>query len=477
MRIGSKDSVSRQGRRWVGLLLVLSLIGLWGPGPAAAADQVLGVREKLPNDLVWLFSQQTGLPLVTLELLVKAGALQEPKGKEGLANLTASLLLSGTKSRNATQIAQELDFMGAHLKAGGGDDFASISLTILKKDLGAGLELLKDVLLNPTFALPEVQRKAAQYKAALESEQDEPMVVAGRTFAKDLYGDFPYGHPVRGTPQGLTAITPKDLAEFHRTYYRPNNAVLSIVGDLTQDEARQWVTKTFGTWAAAPIPALKLPPIPPLSQRKTVVIDKDISQANIILGSLGINRQNPDFYALQVMNYILGGGGFSSRLMDDIRENRGLAYSVSSSFSPGLEPGPFTVTLETKNPSAAEAISQVLEQIKLIMSQPVKDKELENAKSYFIGSFARKMDSMSKRAWLLGYVEVYGLGLDYPWKYPELIQHLTPADIQQVAEKYLHPDKYLLVVVGKKSALPSLTFDATGSKKEEKKDEEKKSNH
>jgi zinc protease len=435
------------------------------------------VREKLPNDLVWLYSQQTGLPLVTLELIIKAGTLQDPKGKAGLANLTASLLLSGTKSRNATRIAQELDFMGARLKAGGGDDFASISLLILKKDLGAGLELLQDILLNPTFTLPEVQRKVAQYQAALESEQDEPMVVAGRTFAKDLYGDFPYGHPVRGTPQGLAAITPKDLAEFHRTYYRPNNAVLSLVGDLTQDEARQAVSKTFGSWAAAPIPALKLPPIPALSERKVVVIDKDISQANIILGSLGINRQNPDFYALQVMNYILGGGGFSSRLVEDIRENRGLAYSVSSSFSPGLEPGPFTVGLETKNPSAGEAISQVLEQLKLIMSQPVQPKELEDAKSYFIGSFARKMDSMSKRAWLLNYVEVYGLGLDYPWKYPDLIQHLTPADIQKVAEKYLHPDKYLLVVVGKKAAMPPLTGAATGAKKEEKKDEEKKSNH
>ena len=138
---------------------------------------------------------------------------------------------------------------------------------------------------------------------------------------------------------------------------------------------------------------------------------------------------------------------------------------------------PFTVALETKNPSAAEAVTQVLEQLKLIMSQPVQPKELEDAKSYFIGSFARKMDSMSKRAWLLSYVEIYGLGLDYPWKYPDLIQHLTPADIQKVAEKYLHPDKYLLVVVGKKAAMPSLSFDATSVKKEEKKDEEKQSNH
>ncbi len=477
MRVRALNWFLKPRRLAAVLFLALLLTTLWLPGPVAAADQVLGVREKLPSDLVWLFSQQSGLPLVTLELTIKAGALRDPKGKEGLANLTASLLLSGTKIKSATQIAQEVDFLGARLKAGGGDDFASISLSLLKKDLGPGLELLKDVLLNPTFALPEVQRKVAQYKAALESEQDEPMVVAGRTFAKDLFGDFPYGHPVLGTPQGLSAITPKDLAEFHRTYYRPNNAVLSIVGDLTQDEARQAVSRTFGSWAAAPIPALKLPLSPPLPQRKVVVIDKDISQANIILGSLGLNRQNPDFYAFQVMNYILGGGGFSSRLLDDIRENRGLAYSVNSSFSPGLEPGPFTVSLETKNPSAGEAINQVLEQLRRIMSQPVTDKELEDAKSYFIGSFARKMDSMNKRAWLLGYVEVYGLGLDYPWKYPDLIRHLTPADIQKVAEKYLHPDKYLLVVVGKKAAMPSLTGATAGPQKEEKKDEEKKSNH
>lgn len=436
---------------------------------AAPEAQVLGSREKLPNDLVWLFSQQSELPLVTLELIIKAGTLEEPPGKEGLANLTASLLLNGTKSRPSAKIAEELDFIGAHLSAAGGDDFATVSLTVLKKDLGPALDLFKDILLNPTFPVAEMQRKVSQFKAALASEEDEPMVVASRAFAKNLYGSFPYGHPVRGTPQGLSAITRNDLVEFHRRYYRPNNAVLCLVGDLTPDEARQWATKTFGGWAATPIPPSKLPPIPPLSQRKEVVIDKDISQANIILGSLGITRKNPDFYAFQVMNYILGGGGFASRLMDDIRVNRGLAYSVSSSFSPGLEPGPFAVSLETKNASAEEAINQVVAQLKRIRSQPVTPQELQDAKSYLIGSFPRKMDSMSKRAWLLGYVEVYGLGLDYPWRYPELIQHLTPADIQQVADKYTHPENYLLVIVGKKSAMTSPPGPAPSQKKEEKK--------
>ncbi|MHB9073446.1 MAG: M16 family metallopeptidase [Desulfobaccales bacterium] len=444
---------------------------------AAPETPVLGTREKLPNNLVWLFSQQSELPLVTLELIIKAGTLEEPPGKEGLANLTASLLLNGTKSRPSAKIAEELDFMGAHLGAAGGDDFATVSLTVLKKDLGPALDLFKDILLNPTFPVAEMQRKVSQFKAALKSDEDEPMVVASRAFAKNLYGAFPYGHPVRGTVQGLSAITRSDLVDFHRQYYRPNNAVLSLVGDLTLDEARQWVTKTFGTWAAIPIPSAKLPPIPPLTQRREVVIDKDISQANIVLGNLGITRKNPDFYAFQVMNYILGGGGFSSRLMDDIRVNRGLAYSVYSAFSPGLEPGPFAVALETKNASAAEAINQVVAQLQRIRTQAVTAEELKDAKSYLVGSFSRKMDSMSKRAWLLGYVEVYGLGLDYPWRYPELIQHLTPADIQQVADKYIHPEKYLLVIVGKKSAMTSLPGPAPSQKQEEKKDEKAQSHN
>jgi zinc protease len=465
-------SDKRLSRAVTAVTVWLLILALLAPGPLAAASdtpaQTLGSRRELPNGLVWLFSEQTSLPLVTLNLVIKAGALRDPAGKAGLANLTAVMLLQGTKKRPATQIAQELDFLGARLSARGEDDFAVLSLTVLKKDLAAGLELLQDVLRQPAFAPEEVRRKVTQLQASFKSDEDDPGIVASRAFHKRLFGDNPYGHPPKGSPESLAGLSPKDLQDFHSTFYRPNNAILSLVGDLTQAEAENWVTKIFGPWEKAPLPELKLPPAPPLKRAETVVIDKTITQANIILGQVGLSRRNPDFYAFQVMNYILGGGGFASRLVDNIRENRGLAYSVNSSFDPGQEAGPFAVSLETKNASAGEVVAQVLKELERIRTSPVSAAELADAKSYLIGSFPRKMDSLGKRAWLLAYVELFGLGLDYPWRYASLLQDLTTADIQKVAQKYLHPDKYLLVIVGDRAELPSFQDKPAPSKEKEK---------
>ncbi|MCL6614484.1 MAG: insulinase family protein, partial [Firmicutes bacterium] len=186
---------------------------------------------------------------------------------------------------------------------------------------------------------------------------------------------------------------------------------------------------------------------------------------------LGISRSNPDFYALQLLNYILGGGGFSSRLLTNVREKRGLVYFAGSSFDAGWKPGAFTISLETKNQSAREAVAQVIREVEELRRQPVSAAELESAKSYFIGSFPAKMDSVSKRAGLLAYVEFYGLGLDYPERYPSLIRNLTPEDLRQAAAKYLHPDKYLLVVVGKKAELPELAALAPLPEIKEKKND------
>jgi zinc protease len=461
------------------LLVFLFIIILAATAAAqeSTPSQVLGVRQKLPNGLVLLFSEQRSLPLVNVNFLIKAGVLRDPPAKAGLANLTALLLTQGTKRRTATQIAQEVDFLGAKLGASGSDDFSSVGITVLKKDLEAGLNLLQDVLLNPAFREKEIKRKVSRLKATFKTDKDDPGIIASRAFHRRLFGKNPYAHPPKGTPQGLAAIRRQDLVNFHRKFYRPNNAILTIVGDLSQEEAQEWAAKFFGEWKEAIIPDSEVPPPPGVDNPEKIVIDKNITQANILWGHLGVARNNPDFYALQVLNYILGGGGFSSRLLTNIREKLGLVYSVGSIFDAGLEPGVFAIGLETKNQNAGEAVTQVIQEVEQIRSQPVSAGELEDAKSYLIGSFPSKMDSVGKRAILLAYVEFYGLGLDYPWRYPSLIKNLTPADLQKAAEKYLHPERYLLVVVGKESEMPQLgPATPPPGEKENKNDKGKKTN-
>jgi zinc protease len=429
------------------LLVWLTLLGLLAG--LAGAEPVLGQRFVLPNGLVWLFSQQTDLPLVTVDLTIKAGALFDPQDKAGLANLTAALLRYGTKTKNAQQLAEEIDLLGAALNTSAGRDAATVKLTILKKDLRQGLAIFQDILLRPRFAADDLQALVKRFQGTLKSQEDEPGIVAERAFRRTLFGNHPYGLPVLGTAVSLAKLTPQDVRSFYQSYYHPQNAILALVGDLTEAEAKSLVEEFFAGWAKG----TELPPPPtPAAQptRPTVVkIDKDITQANIVLGTLGLSRFEADFYAFQLLNYIVGGGGFTSRLMDNIRDNRGLAYSVHSSFEPGLVAGPFDVTLETKNASAGEAVGEVLRELDRMREELVSEAELADAKAYLIGSLPMKMDSNAKRAALLGYVEMFGLGLDYPWRYPGIMQAITRDDILQAARKYLDPERYVLVVVGK----------------------------
>jgi zinc protease len=441
------------GKYLLYLVILISFLTLSAPA-GTAADQVLGQRFQLPNGLIWLFSSQSDLPLVTVNLTVKAGGLFDPPQKAGLANLTASLLRYGTKTRTAQQIAEAMDFLGASFSTGGGRDVANLKLTVLKKDLPEALKIFQDVLLNPRFAPPELQSMVARLQGSLKSQEDEPGIVAGRAFRKHLYGDYPYAFPEIGTPESLGRINPNDLVTFHRQWYRPNNSILTLVGYLTQEEAQKIVTDFFGGWEKGALPPSPPPPAPRLDKPTVVRINKDITQANIILGQIGLKRNDPDFYAVQVMNYILGGGGFASRLMDNIRDNRGLVYNVHSSIEPGLEAGPFDISLETKNASGGEAVTEVLKELDRIRRDLVSEKELADAKSYLVGSLPLKMDSNAKRAALLGYAELYGLGLDYPWRYPAIVNNITRDDILNAARKYLDPDKYLLVVVGKQQDIP-----------------------
>ncbi len=403
-------------------------------------------RTVLPNHLVLLASEDHSLPFVTLQLLIDSGSWRDPQGEEGLAYLAARGLLLGTLKRTVTQVNEELDFMGASLNASSGRDYATLTLRVLKKDLDKGLDLFMEVLTQPAFPAEEVKREVEKTLAAIQSEEDQPDEVAEKAFLKTLFLGSPYGHPVAGTKESVSRLTREGIVRFYHSYYHPNNAILTVVGDMTDEELKRNLIPRLEKWPTGEIP--KLPFISKFEkEQKIVKVNRPITQANILLGHAGVSRENPDYYAITVMNYILGGGGFASRLMAEIRNKRGLAYSVGSFFDPGKYPGSFQIVLQTKNSSAREAISLAIHQMEGMQKELVSEKELEGAKKYLIGSFPMRLDTQGKLANFLTQVEYYGLGLDYPEKYPSLIRSITREEVRRVARKYLHPEKYVLVIV------------------------------
>jgi len=415
-------------------------------------------RDVLPQGLTLLVVERHNLPIVNITLGIKAGSLIEPPEKAGLSNLTVELLTEGTKKRTASQIDEEIEFIGASLETSGGYDYVTVSLSILKKDLDLGVDILSDVILNPVFPRDELNKKKTLIKGRLKAQEEDPDFLAGREFKKALFGLHPYGRLIEGTPETLDRLKLRDLIDFHSAYYVPQNAIMSVVGDITMEEIKGLLSKYFSGWQRKEfkIPSPQRPE--PLKEKKVINIDKDITQANIILGHIGISRDNPDYYAISLMNYILGGGGFASRLMQNIREEKGLAYDISSRFWAQKEAGSFQVSLQTKNESANIAIEEILKEMNRIRETPVSREELSDAKAFLIGSFPLRIETTRKIVNLLLSLEYYGLGLDYINKYPTYIEGITEDDVLRVAKKYLDPERLTLVVVGDQKKV-SLRFN------------------
>ena len=427
----------------------LELIGIFF-AVALAAPLRAGLvpkRSVLDNGIVLLTSEQKALPMVSIELLIDAGSRYDAPNQEGLANLVAKLLTYGTKRRTALQINETLDFLGASLSTGCSDDLASVSMTILKKDLTTGLELLGDILINSTFPQQEIERQKQSVIASIKARDESPGDIAQRRFAAALFPQSPYGRPVEGTETSVKGIQQKSLREFYERYYRPNRSILAVVGDVSEQESTQALNQAFRSWRKGEPGGKPLVPSV-IGSSQVIRVNKDLTQANIMMGHEGVPRNHPDYYAIQVMNYILGGGGFSSRAMDSIRNERGLAYSVYSHFGAEKSHGTFVFVMQTKNDTAEEAIRIAREEIRRMREQPVTDQELDDAKNYLTGSFPLRLDTNHKVASFLAQVEFFQLGLDYPDRYADLIRKVTREDVQRVAKAYLHPEKLITVVVG-----------------------------
>ncbi len=442
--------MSRLGPRLVRFLAVLILIGAVPPGRAEALD--LPIKKLVfENGMTVLLLERPSLPFVVVDAKILSGSLYDPEDRPGTASLTASLLTQGTASRTAIDLAEALDSVGASLRSSATDDFASVSLTVLKKDVQLGFEILADVLMNPSFAENEIVREKAQVQARIRSDLDDPARIADKLFASLVFRNHPYAHPVEGTEESLQKIGREDLAAFYKRYYRPNNIVMGVVGDITEEETIEIVNARFGRWPFGNVEAPSIRPVPKTS-RVVKVVSKELKQATIRLGHPGIRRSSPDYYAAYVMNHILGGGGFSSRLMTRVRDEKGLAYDIRSGFDAGLEPGAFSVSVQTKNETAPDAVEMVLEEINRVRKAVVSEAELADAKSYLIGSFPLRLDTNRKIAGILSSVEFYGLGLDYFESYPRRIDSVSREEVLKMARKHLNPKNYVLVIVGKPDA-------------------------
>ena len=414
---------------------------------APAAPAPLGTRTVLDNGATLLVAERPGIPMVVMNIVLKSGAAVDPDGKTGLANLTASLLTRGTKKHSAQALAQELDFLGASLNVDADYETTTISLTTLTKNLEPALELVAEVLLSPTFPPAELERTRKEIEGGLQSHEEDPGWVAQKFFLQKLYPHRPYGRLVEGQATTLAKLTQADVKKFHQTYYRPNNAIIALAGEISPEQAMNLLHNHFADWQQTDIPSvIWQPDARPLSAER-VTLDKQVSQANVVLGSFGIARSNPDYYAVQLMNYVLGGGGFGSRLMDKIREELALVYNVNSSFTVRKHAGPFTVALQTKNATAIQAVDESLRVIHRFIEQGPTATELAAAKAYFINSFPLRLVSNRDVAALLPMLEFYDLGLDYPDRYADLIGQVTLEQAHNAAKTYLHPDQLLQVVV------------------------------
>lgn len=403
---------------------------------------------QMKNGAQVLFIEAHELPIVDVRVIFSAGGARDAD-KPGLAIMTNGLLMSGAGNMNADDIALRLESVGAAANTESIRDMAIVSMRSLSEadKLGVTIEVMRAVLTQPTFPEADLERDRKQLLASLEYKQQQPADMAEDAFYKLVYGMHPYSNPPEGTTASVSAITRAQILDFYRQYYVAGNAVVAVVGDLELKAARDLVEKLIGSLPegekAAPIPAVA--PLPKALEQR---IPMPTAQTHILVGQPGIDRNDPDYFPLYVGNHILGGSGFESRLMDEIREQRGLAYSVYSYFLPMAKAGPFITGMQTRNEQATTALSLLNENIKRFIEQGPTEEELHKAVQNITGGFALRIDSNRKLVEHLAVLAFYGLPLDYLNTYNARVQAVTVDAIRDVFRRRLDTTRMATVMVG-----------------------------
>jgi zinc protease len=423
------------------------------PQPLPARDVKFPPYEirTLQNGLQVVVVQHHEQPILTLRMLIRSGAASDPAKKQGVAVLTAALLDQGTATRSAEQIADTIDSIGGGLATGAGTDLSYANVLVMKDSLSLGFELLNDVVRNPAFKADELERQRQQAVSGLRVSYEDPDYVAGLVFDRLVYGFHPYGLPNNGTPESLQSVTVDDLRAFHQAHYAPNNAILAVVGDVTPQEAFTGAERAFGNWAQHDVKPDD-PGAPPEPTRRVIVVDKpDAVQTELRVGQLALPRKHPDYLAYDLTMKILGGEG-ANRLQRVLRSERGLTYGASAEFQALRQSGDFAANTDTRSDATAEVLRVIVEEITKLQRERVSDRELSDAQAYLTGNFPLTIETPEDIAAQVLNAIFYGLPLSDIENYRELVNAITPDDIQRVARQYLKPDRLSVVLVGNASA-------------------------
>jgi len=436
---------------------VLSQTSQATPPPPAAPRSVTfpkPAERVLPNGLRVIVVPRSNTPLASALLLVKNGGEVDPPELAGLADMTANLLTKGTSTRSATQIAEEVESLGGALDSGARWDASTANVGVMAAKIGPAMAILADVVRQPTFAADEVERLRQQYIDNLTLALGQPGSVARFVAGRVVFGDSPYGHPISGTAESLARISRDDIAKMHAKFYRPDNAILVIGGDITAVNGFALATRYFGDWkkpTTALLPVSAAMTSEPMKTGRVVVIDKpDAGQAAVYLARVGIDRKDADYFRGIVTNSVLS--GYSGRLNQEIRIKRGLSYGAASTLETRRDVGPFIATAQTKNESGAQVADLLMGEISRLATAPPADAELTPRKAVLIGNFSRNLETVNGLVTQIGTLALYGLSLDEINRYITNVQAITTGDVQKFADAKLDAKTSNIIIVGNAKA-------------------------
>ena len=439
--------------------LLLTVTGVSGQTPQATPPnpseprsvQIPKPIEKtLANGLRVIVIERSRSPLVSAEVLIKNGAEVDPPQLPGLADMTASLLTKGTKKRDATQIAEAIEALGGSLETGARWDASTATTGVMSSNISPALDILADVVRYPAFTDEEIERLRQQSIDSLNVDLGEPGTIARFAGARVVFGDSPYGHPLSGTPESIAQIKRADIIRLHELYYRPDNAILVIGGDIKASDAFALAQKYFGDWVK-PTPTFRPfvfgTRVSDATNRRVVVIDKpDAEQAAVFLARTAISRADGDYYKGIVANSVLN--GYSGRLNQEIRIKRGLSYGAGSALDARRSVGPFVASAQTKNQSASQVVDLLIGEVERLGSTPVSEAELQPRKAVLTGTFARDLEEVTGLVGRVAALALQDLSLDEINHYINHVQSVTAADVLKFAGTQLDIKGANVIVVG-----------------------------